>query len=316
MKYLLVLATALLGVTSTIQAQDFNVNFADSTLRLDYILSGGTKAADISIDEQIKFSGWAGRRHHLKDLPILGNGNLTMTTLSGDTIYRTSFSTLFQEWLVTDEAQEKPRSFEHTMLVPYPRQAVNINITLLDYRHQPIASLDHKVDPSDILIKTKSSQAETRYMHRGGDVKTAIDVAILSEGYTESEMELFFGDALHATESILSHTPFKQLADKFNFIAVFVPSQDSGVSIPRLNDWKKTAFSSNFSTFYSDRYLTSTHVHDIHDAIAGLPYEHLIILANTDEYGGGGIYNSYTLTTAHLDIALVGLLTNISMNKM
>lgn len=299
MKYPLVLATALLGVTSTIQAQDFNVNFADSTLRLDYILSGGTKAADISIDEQIKFSGWAGRRHHLKDLPILGNGNLTMTTLSGDTIYRTSFSTLFQEWLVTDEAQEKPRSFEHTMLVPYPRQAVNINITLLDYRHQPIASLDHKVDPSDILIKTKSSQAETRYMHRGGDVKTAIDVAILSEGYTESEMELFFGDALHATESILSHTPFKQLADKFNFIAVFVPSQDSGVSIPRLNDWKKTAFSSNFSTFYSDRYLTSTHVHDIHDAIAGLPYEHLIILANTDEYGGGGIYNSYTLTTAH-----------------
>ena len=29
------------------------------------------------------------------------------------------------------------------------------------------------------------------------------------------------------------------------------------------------------------------------------PYEHIIILANTDEYGGGGIYNSYTLTTAH-----------------
>ena len=28
------------------------------------------------------------------------------------------------------------------------------------------------------------------------------------------------------------------------------------------------------------------------------PYEHLIILANTPEYGGGGIYNSYTLTTA------------------
>jgi hypothetical protein len=183
--------------------------------------------------------------------------------------------------------------------VPYPRQTVNINVTLLDYKHQTIASLDHQIDPTDILIKTKTPQAVTRYIHKGGDVKTAIDVAILSEGYTDSEMELFFGDAQHATESILSHTPFKQMSDKFNFIAVFTPSQDSGVSIPRLNDWKKTAFSSNFSTFYSDRYLTSTHVHDIHDAIAGLPYEHLIILANTDEYGGGGIYNSYTLTTAH-----------------
>ena len=33
--------------------------------------------------------------------------------------------------------------------------------------------------------------------------------------------------------------------------------------------------------------------------MAGIPYEHVIILANTEEYGGGGIYNSYTLTTAH-----------------
>lgn len=37
----------------------------------------------------------------------------------------------------------------------------------------------------------------------------------------------------------------------------------------------------------------------IHNALAGIPYEHIIILANTDVYGGGGIYNSYTLTTAH-----------------
>ncbi len=36
----------------------------------------------------------------------------------------------------------------------------------------------------------------------------------------------------------------------------------------------------------------------MHNALAGIPYEHIIILANTDEYGGGGIYNSYTLTTA------------------
>ena len=37
----------------------------------------------------------------------------------------------------------------------------------------------------------------------------------------------------------------------------------------------------------------------IHNALAGIPYEHIIIIANTDEYGGGGIYNSYTLTSAH-----------------
>ena len=33
--------------------------------------------------------------------------------------------------------------------------------------------------------------------------------------------------------------------------------------------------------------------------LAGTPYEHIIILVNTDHYGGGGIYNSYNLTYAH-----------------
>ena len=36
----------------------------------------------------------------------------------------------------------------------------------------------------------------------------------------------------------------------------------------------------------------------LHDRLGGIPYEHIIILANTDTYGGGGIFNSYTLTTA------------------
>lgn len=71
------------------------------------------------------------------------------------------------------------------------------------------------------------------------------------------------------------------------------------MSIPRLDQWKNTAFHSHFSTFYSDRYLTTSRLKALHDALAGIDYEHIIVLANTDEYGGGGIYNSYTLTTAH-----------------
>lgn len=112
-------------------------------------------------------------------------------------------------------------------------------------------------------------------------------------------MDLFYQDAEVATESLFSHDPFKSMKKRFNIVAVAAPSTDSGVSVPRLGEWKQTAFSSHFSTFYSDRYLTTRSVKSIHDALAGIPYEHIIILANTEEYGGGGIYNSYTLTTAH-----------------
>ena len=42
-----------------------------------------------------------------------------------------SFSSLFQEWLTTDEASTTTRSFEFTQLVPFPKQEVIIETTLL-----------------------------------------------------------------------------------------------------------------------------------------------------------------------------------------
>ena len=112
-------------------------------------------------------------------------------------------------------------------------------------------------------------------------------------------METFYADAAVAVESFMNHEAFRELADRFNFVAVELPSAESGVSVPRRGEWKDTALGSHFDTFYSDRYLTTLHLKQMHDLLAGLPYEHIIILANTDTYGGGGIFNSYTLTTAH-----------------
>jgi len=112
-------------------------------------------------------------------------------------------------------------------------------------------------------------------------------------------MELFMKDARTTCEEILRYEPFSSMKERFNFVAVMLPSQDSGVSVPQDNAWRQTALGSHFITFYSPRYLTTSNIHSMHDKLAGIPYEHLVILANTDTYGGGGIYNSYTLTTAH-----------------
>ena len=280
---------------------DFDKVFNDSTLRLDYIYSGNANNQYVSLQAMHASEGWAGRRINLDRLPLFGNGQLTMTdAASGDTIYRTSFSDLFLEWLETDEAQTTTRAMQATQNVPMPKQKANISVTLFNHRNEPTTTLTHVVDPKDILIKRNKPTNITphRYILKSGSPKEKIDVAILAEGYTEADMDSFYVHAQKAVESILSHSPFKDMADRFNFVAVASPSKDSGVSIPRFNDWKSTAFSSHFSTFYSNRYLTTSNVYDIHNVLAGIPYEHLIILANTPEYGGGGIYNAYTLTTA------------------
>lgn len=301
MKKHILFLLCLIAVSST-RAQVFADHFADKTLRVDYIFNGNASGQAICLDGLSALPTWAGRKHHLAELPLQGNGQIVMrNAASGKTIYTTSFSSLFQEWLETDEAQNVTKGFENTFLLPYPLQPVEIEITLLDPRRNVRASMKHIVHPNDVLIEQKGNSHITphKYLLHNDSPEKCIDVAILAEGYTLQEMQTFYEDADIACKSIFDHEPFKSMKKRFNVVAVASPSTDSGVSVPRLNEWKHTAFGSHFSTFYSDRYLTTSRVKAIHDALAGIPYEHIIILANTEEYGGGGIYNSYTLTTAH-----------------
>ena len=301
MKKHILFLLCLIAVSST-RAQFFADHFADKTLRVDYIFNGNASGQAICLDGLSALPTWAGRKHHLAELPLQGNGQIVMrNAASGKTIYTTSFSSLFQEWLETDEARNVTKGFENTFLLPYPLQPVEIEITLLDPRRNVRASMKHIVHPNDVLIEQKGNSHITphKYLLHNDSPEKCIDVAILAEGYTLQEMQTFYEDADIACKSIFDHEPFKSMKKRFNVVAVASPSTDSGVSVPRLNEWKHTAFGSHFSTFYSDRYLTTSRVKAIHDALAGIPYEHIIILANTEEYGGGGIYNSYTLTTAH-----------------
>jgi len=272
----------------------------DKTLRVDYIFSGTDKAQEISLDEMSCFDGWAGRRVNLDQAPVRGNGQIAMTDArTGKVIYRQSFSTLFQEWQTTEEATRVRKSFENVFLLPMPSETAVVKVELYDFRGGVSASLSHVVDPSDILIRRIEPQpAPHKYLLRSGGVEDRIDVAIVAEGYTAEEMNKFYMDAQTAMEAILSHEPFGQYKDRFNFVAVALPSEDSGVSVPGEGVWKKTALGSHFNTFYMDRYLTTLRLRQMHDRLCGVPYEHIVILANTDTYGGGGIFNSYTLTTA------------------
>jgi hypothetical protein len=121
----------------------------------------------------------------------------------------------------------------------------------------------------------------------------------LAEGYQQDEMSTFIDDVHVAMEALFEHEPFKSLRDRFHIVAVKAPSQESGTSEPGRGIWKNTALHSHFDTFYSDRYLTTLHLKDMHDWLAGIPYEHIIVLVNSGRYGGGGIFNSYNLTTTH-----------------
>lgn len=298
------LAIVCVMVSVSIYAQDFDKWFSDKTLRIDYIFSGNDHEQHIAVDELCQEPRWYGKRQRLAEVPVEGNGQITVRDhKTGRVIYRNSFSTLFQEWQSYPEAKTATKSFENVFLVPMPKDTADITVDLRDNRRQVTSSLTHTVVPSDILIRHIGEMGVTPYvtLQQADDTTRCIHIAYVAEGYTKAEMPLFLEDARKAMGFLFSYEPFKSMKGRFNIVAVESPSVDSGTSIPGKGIWKNTALHSNFDTFYSDRYLTTLHLKDLHNWLAGTPYEHIIVLVNTDKYGGGGILNSYNLSMTHHD---------------
>ena len=295
--------TIVLALTSlTAGAQAFDDYFTDQTLRLDYTFSGNAARQDIYVDKLNVSPRWYGKRKRLAELPVEGNGQITVRDhRTGLAIYRNSFSTLFQEWLSYDEAKTEKKSFENVFLVPMPKDTVDITIDLRNNHRKIMATLTHTVVPTDILIHHIGERNRTPYLtlQQAADTTRCIHIAYVAEGYQEQEMQTFVDDAKTAMEALFAHEPFKSMRNRFNIVAVMSPSKDSGTSEPGKGEWRQTALGSHFNTFYSDRYLTTLNLKALHDWLAGIPYEHIIVLVNTEKYGGGGILNSYNLSMAH-----------------
>lgn len=289
-------------MTLGVHAQSFEEHFSEKTLRIDYTFSGNVNSQNISVDKLNMIPGWHGKRRRLAEVPLEGNGQIIMKShRTGDIIYRNSFSTLFQEWLSYDEALTNTKSFENVFLVPMPKDTVDITVELYDNRREKTVSLTHTVDPGDILIRHIGSKNVTPYvtLQQAEDTMRCINIAFIAEGYTENEMDIYINDAKEAVDALFAHEPFKSARSKFNIVAVKSTSEESGTSIPSKGIWKNTVLGSHFDTFYSNRYLTTLNIKTLHDLLAGVPYEHIVILVNTDEYGGGGILNSYVLSMTH-----------------
>ena len=329
-----ILLTAFLPFLSTsVKAQNYDQYFEDATLRIDYVFAGNAKEQRIYLQELKKQDKWAGRKSRLAEKFLNGNGQVTVKDhATGKVIYVTTFSTLFQEWLLQEEAQQVDKAFETSYNVPFPKQPVDVTVTLTDNHQKVVTEMTHAVDPKDILIRKignngipfhyvwKGKRAETTGQQaanneprsgkgrnyvatdynpmEGVDITGCIDLAIVAEGYTEAQMGKFYHDCQRAVDALFEREPFKSLKDRFNVVAVAASSLDAGPTVPHHNVWHNTPAGSHYDTFYSDRYLMSQDMHKIYDLLAGVPFEHIMVLVNSDTYGGGGIYNQVTFSTS------------------
>jgi hypothetical protein len=296
--------TLILILTSmfctSIFAQQYSTYFSNKACRVDFYFCGNAKSTTASIDKIIQEPFWGGRRSNLSGDMNLGQYRFqVLDSASNQLIYTDEFSTLYFEWQSTPEALLVTKGFEQSIQFPYPLKSVIViiekrvdfssweNLTLFGF--SPDDKLIKRTKPQDVPVKTICKTAEP---------EKAIDIAVIAEGYTAKQRAKFFRDVQKLADNLFTHEPFVKYKSCINVYAIAAMSADTGVSMPQKDNWRNSALGSHYYTFYSDRYLTTPNEFTVRDYAALVPYDAIYILANTKTYGGGGIFNFYTLASA------------------
>ena len=294
MKRLFLFALILLALS--VQAQ-FNKYFYNKTLRMDYYHSGNDTSESYAFDELIQEPYWGGSEVNLVDTFNYGNYYVKVFNVKNDSLlYSRGYSTLFREWQTTDEAKKINRSFSESVVIPYPKENVRIELYSRNWDGVFQKKFSYEVDTNDYFIKH-----DRRLVYPAFDVQVTgspaqkVDIVILPEGYTKAEMGKFIDDCRKFVKNFFTFAPYTDNRDKFNFRAVLAPSKDSGTDIPAEGVWKSTILNTSYYTFNSERYLMTMDDKSVRDLAANAPYDQIYILVNSKKYGGGAIFNYYNV---------------------
>jgi len=281
----------------------FGEYFLDETLRIDYFHIGDAKTEMITIDKLFRYGIWAGSLNNLVD--NLNNGKYYVKIYDAATkklIYSKGFDTLFGEYASSDDGVSGiVKSFHESAIIPFPKNKILFALEKRNESNLLDEFFRTEIDPTSIfIIKDKVSDATVELLKpvNNGDPHSKVDIAILAEGYTNSEREKFEKDLDKFVGYFFEQEPYKSQKSNFNIYGVFKPSEESGTDLPGADIFVNTVLNTTFWTLGSERYLMTEDNLSMRNLAAHVPYDAIYIQVNHPRYGGGGIYNQYcTYTT-------------------
>jgi hypothetical protein len=281
----------------------FATNFEDATLRIDFYHAGNAAEEFVTFDRLIRQGVWAGSRTRLVD-PFKLGGYLVEArdAESGELLFSQGFDSYFGEYRTTERALNgEMRTYHESVLLPFPKRPLTVELTARrrDGTTVPLGAIS--VDPAspDIASEPPASNVEVVESHIGGAPHETLDIAILGEGYSAQERELFERDLSRAAETLLDFEPYASFADRISVRGLLAVSADSGCDEPTRGLYRDTALGVTFNSLGSERYVLTESNRRLRDVAANAPYDAIVIMINHDRYGGGGIYNLFCTFTAH-----------------
>lgn len=164
-------------------------------------------------------------------------------------------------------------------------------------------------------IKIRSSSfnwpgSEVRTIVSQGPTSNRIDLTFVGDGYTADQKEMFFDDIQRMTDDMFKGQTFASYLPLFNVHAVFVPSQQSGLSDVVQ---KNTALGLYRNPKGSKRAIMPGNTSAIERAIALAPdTDYPILIANDNFYGGLG--GRYAISTRSVETGAVVLRHELGHN--
>ncbi|SDF32995.1 Por secretion system C-terminal sorting domain-containing protein [Dyadobacter soli] len=156
-------------------------------------------------------------------------------------------------------------------------------------------------------------QVDTLY--KNGPLDNRINVVILGDGFTQEQMPTFAAEAKKFADFFLAYNPYQAYRSYFNFFAIRTPSKESGVTNPgNAPDAYKDQPVGNKDTFFGVSFGSQIHrlvevrKWDVLYSVmaSNFPeYDLIVVLANTDYYGGSG--GQIAVHTLHKDANTIGV---------
>ncbi len=273
-----------------------------ATLRVDWFHTGDGTREFFALDAQVREPlPWPGNPARPLDETNLGGWKMEVRdAASGTLLYSRGFDTVFSEWRTTAEASAGLRTFHESARFPDPGRPYTL--TLL--HRSPFGAFEERwkqaLDPAARSVRTAHPPAPGKVLalHRSGPPERKLDLLLLGDGYTDRDAARFEQDARRMLAALFSHSPFKERKADINAWGLRLRAPVSGISRPSTGVARHSPLGTTYDAFGSERYILSFDNRGLRDAAMYAPYDAVVVLAHSDTYGGGGIYNLYSTVAA------------------
>lgn len=269
-------------------------NFENASLRIDYYHSGRYQVDYFSLQSCQKLPFYSGSHTYLIDKTNNGAYKVALfDRKSKQMIFSKGFSSLFNEWQSSEEAKNMCGNYEETVIVPYPKNDVDIVFFSRDSLNG-WQEVFRQQFSEELLVDYYKPSYNTIPLHKvNRKVEQRMDLVFLPVGYTKEEKEKMFKDLNNFALWMFDQEPYKSRAEVINIEAIEYYSEKTGIPGLGARKDEKGELGVAYNMFSSPRYIMTTSIWELNDVLNAVPFDAVIIVVNSGVYGGGGIYNYY-----------------------